>query len=86
MTHRRRAYYDNQNLRSNCHDNAHADSFRSRFEAELLDSGSLPGLAETKLEISHHIAYYNAEGRHSSLGYLVPNHFLTQTTSPKSLK
>ncbi|MGI4760799.1 MAG: IS3 family transposase [Janthinobacterium lividum] len=36
-----------------------------------------------KLEISHHIAYYNAERRHSSLGYLAPNHFeiRLQTTS-----
>jgi putative transposase len=39
--------------------------------------------AESKLEISHHIACYNAEHRHSSLGYLAPNHFENQfkTTS-----
>ncbi len=69
--------------RGNCYDNAHAESFWSRFKAELLDGGSFPGLAEAKLEISHHIAYYNAERRHSSLGYLAPNHFETylQTTS-----
>jgi hypothetical protein len=29
-------------------------------------------LAEAKLEISHHIAYYNAERRHFALGYLAP--------------
>jgi transposase InsO family protein len=69
--------------RGNCYDNAHAESFWSRFKAELLDGGSFPGLAEAKLEISHHIAYYNAERRHSALGYLAPNHFEThiQTTS-----
>ncbi|UOQ64419.1 IS3 family transposase [Hymenobacter volaticus] len=69
--------------RGNCYDTAHAESFWSRFKAELLDGGSFPGLAEAKLEISHHIAYYNAERRHSSLGYLAPNHFETQlhTTS-----
>jgi len=50
----------------------------SRFKAELLDGGSFPGLAEAKFEISHHIAYYNAERRHSSLGYLAPNHFESQ--------
>ncbi len=69
--------------RGNCYDNAHAESFWSRFKAELLDGGSFPGLAEAKLEISHHIAYYNAERRHSALGYQAPNHFELhlQTTS-----
>ena len=69
--------------RGNCYDNAHAESFWSRFKAELLDGGSFPGLAGAKLEISHHIAYYNAERRHSALGYQSPNPFETQfkTTS-----
>ncbi|WP_082685241.1 IS3 family transposase [Hymenobacter sedentarius] len=69
--------------RGNCYDNAHAEPFWSRFKAELLDGGSFPGLAEARLEISHHIAYYNAERRHSSLGYQAPNHFEIhlQTTS-----
>ena len=71
--------------RGNCYDNAHAhaESFWSRFTAELLDGGSFPGLAEATLEISHHLAYYNAERRHSSLGYQSPNHFEIQfkTTS-----
>ena len=47
--------------RGNCYDNAHAELFWSSFKAELLDGGRFPGLAEAKLEISHHIAYYNAE-------------------------
>ena len=53
------------------------------IKAELLDGGSFPGLAEAKFGISHHIAYYNAERRHSSFGYHSPNHFETQlqTTS-----
>ncbi|MBC6607578.1 IS3 family transposase [Hymenobacter sp. BT188] len=69
--------------RGNCYDNAHAESFWSRFKAELLDGGSLPGLVGAKLEISHQVAYYNAERRHSSLSYLAPNHFEIhlQTTS-----
>ena len=58
--------------RGNCYDKAHAESFWSRFKAELLDGGSFPGLAEAKLEISHYIAYYNAERRHSALGYQAP--------------
>ncbi|WP_092678583.1 IS3 family transposase [Hymenobacter arizonensis] len=74
--------------RGNCYDNAlpgttHAESFWSRFKAELLDGGLFPGLEEARLEISHHVAYYNAERRHSALGYLATNHFETQlqTTS-----
>ncbi|GAB3244372.1 hypothetical protein GCM10027346_42010 [Hymenobacter seoulensis] len=69
--------------RGNCYDNAHAELFWSPFKAELLDGGSFLGLAEAKLEISHHIAYYNTERRHSALGYLAPNHFEThlRTTS-----
>ena len=55
----------------------------NRFGAELLDGSSFPGLAETKLEISHHVAYYNVERRHSTLSYRAPNHFEIhlQTTS-----
>ena len=69
--------------RGNCYDNAHAESCWSRFKAELFDGGSFPGLAEAKLEISHHVAYYSAQRRHSALGYRAPNHFQAwlQTTS-----
>ena len=69
--------------RGNCYDNAHAESFWSRLKAELLDGGSFPSLEEARLEISHYIAYYNAERRHSALGYVAPNHFeiQLQTTS-----
>ena len=63
--------------RGNCYDNAHAESFWSRFKAELLDGGSFLGLAEARLEISHNVAYYNADRCHSTLGYGAPNHFET---------
>jgi len=70
------------NRRGNCYDNAlpdttHAESFWSRFKTKLLVGGSFPGLAEAKLEISHHVAYYNAACRHSALGYHSPNYFET---------
>jgi transposase InsO family protein len=69
--------------RGNGYDNAHAESFWSRLKTELLDGGSFRNLSEARLEISHYLAYYNAERRHSALGYLAPNHFEAhfQTTS-----
>jgi len=74
--------------RGDCYDNALAESFWGRFKAGLLQSRTarrqeLPDLASAKLEISHHIAYYNAERSHSSLGCRSPNHFekQLQTTS-----
>lgn len=63
--------------RGNCYDNAHAESFWSRLKIELLDGGSFPGLAEARLEVSHYIAYYNAERRHSARGYPSHNSFET---------
>ena len=63
--------------RGNCYDNAHAESFWSRPKTELLDGGSFRHLGEARLEISHFLAYYNAERRHSALGYFAPNHFET---------
>ena len=69
--------------RGNCSDKAHAESFWRRGKAELLDGGRFPRLEEAKLEISHHMACYNAERRHSALDYRAPNLFQTQfkTTS-----
>lgn len=71
--------------RGNCYDNAHAESFWSRLKTELLAGGSFANLAEARLEISHYIAYYNAERRHSALGYLAPNHFETQLKTMSQL-
>ena len=74
--------------RGNCYNNAlpnttHEESFWSRLKTELLDGGSFSGLAEAQLQISHYIAYYNAERRHSTPGYHSPNRLetLLQTTS-----
>lgn len=48
------------------------ESFWSRFKAKLPYGSSLPGMAEAKLEISHHVAYYTAKRRHSALSYRRP--------------
>ncbi|TLM88611.1 transposase [Hymenobacter jeollabukensis] len=49
----------------------------------MLDGGGFPGVEEAGLELSHDIACYNDERRHSALAYRSPNHFEThlQTTS-----
>jgi putative transposase len=50
----------------------------------LLAGDSFRKLSEARLEISHYMAYYNAERRHSALGYLAPNHFETHfQTAPQ---
>ena len=71
--------------RGNCYDNAHAESFWSRLKTELLEGGSFGDLAEAQLEISHYLAYYNSERRHSALGYLPPNDFETQLKTTSQL-
>ena len=63
--------------RGTCYDNAHAESFWSRLKTELLDGSRFHNLSEARLESSHYLACYNAERRHSALGYLAPNHFET---------
>ena len=76
--------------RGNCYDNAQAESFWSRLKTELLDGGSFSDLEEARLELSHYIAYYNDERRHSAFSYQAPNRFETQLqttvqTCPASL-
>ena len=61
----------------------HAESFCSRFKAELLDGDSLPSLAEANLEISHNGPHYNAQHRHPDLFYHSPQPF--QNPSPNNI-
>jgi Integrase core domain len=53
----------------NCYDNAQAESFFSRFKAELLENGRFENIEQEKSEIFSYIeAYYNRRRIHSSLG------------------
>ena len=53
----------------NCYDNAQAESFFSRFKAELLENGKFENIEQAKSEIFSYIeGYYNRTRIHSSLG------------------
>ena len=65
--------------RGNCYDNAQAESFFSRFKAELLEDGKFESVEQARTEIFSYIeGYYNRIRRHSSLGYLSPMEFEKQ--------
>lgn len=62
--------------RGNCYDNATAESFFSRFKAELLEDGIFECVAQARSETFSYIeGYYNRVRRHSSLGYKSPEEF-----------
>lgn len=53
----------------NCYDNAQAESFFSRFKAELLENGKFETIEQARSEIFSYIeGYYNRRRIHSSLG------------------
>ena len=55
------------------YDNAFAESFFSRFKAELLQGGAFLDLEDARTEIFDFIEmYYNRVRRHSALGYQSP--------------
>jgi transposase InsO family protein len=57
----------------NCYDNAQAESFFSRFKAELIEGGIFEGIEQARSEVFNYIeGYYNRIRLHSSLGYLSP--------------
>ena len=65
--------------KGNCYDNAQAESFFSRFKAELIEGGHFESVEQARSEIFSYIeGYYNRIRRHSSLGYLSPTEFEKQ--------
>jgi putative transposase len=55
--------------KGNCYDNAQAESFFSRFKAELLENGKFETIEQARAEIFSYIeGYYNQKRIHSSLG------------------
>ena len=62
--------------RGNCYDNATAESFFSRYKAELLEGGMFQDIAQARgATFSYIEGYYNRVRRHSSLGYKSPAEF-----------
>lgn len=62
--------------KGNCYDNAQAESFFSRFKAELMEGGVFEDLEQAHSEIFSYIeGYYNRVRLHSSLGYKSPLEF-----------
>ncbi len=59
--------------KGNCYDNAQAESFFSRFKAELMEDGVFEDIEQACSEIFSYIeGYYNRVRLHSSLGYKSP--------------
>jgi transposase InsO family protein len=54
--------------RANCYDNAQAESFFSRYKAELLEGGAFADVEQARGESFSYIeGYYNRARRHSAL-------------------
>jgi putative transposase len=70
--------------RGNCYDNATAESFFSRFKAELLEDGVFESVSQARTETFSYIeGYYNRVRRHSSLGYKSPEEFEREINTKK---
>jgi transposase InsO family protein len=62
--------------RGNCYDNAQAESFFSRYKAELLEGSAFQDMNQARSETFSYIeGYYNRVRRHSALGYKSPDEF-----------
>lgn len=65
--------------KGNCYDNAQAESFFSRFKAELIEGGVFEDIEQARSEIFSYIeGYYNRIRLHSGLGYKSPMEFETE--------
>lgn len=65
--------------KGNCYDNAQAESFFSRFKAELVENGIFESVEDVRSEIFSYIeGYYNRVRLHSGLNYQSPMEFEKQ--------
>lgn len=69
-------FRQSMSAKGNCYDNAQAESFFSRFKAELVENGIFESIEEARTEIFSYIdGYYNRIRLHSGLGYKSPLEF-----------
>ncbi len=62
--------------KGNCYDNAQAESFFSRFKAELVENGIFETVEDARSEVFSYIeGYYNRVRLHSGLNYQSPLEF-----------
>lgn len=72
----RHSLRQSMSAKGNCYDNAQAESFFSRFKAELVEGGVFENVATARCEAFSYIeGYYNRVRLHSSLGYKTPLEF-----------
>lgn len=70
---RRNGFRQSMSGKGNCYDNAQAESFFSRFKAELMENGVFEDIEQARTEIFSYIeGYYNRVRLHSSLEYRSP--------------
>ena len=73
---RKEGFRQSMSGKGNCYDNAQAESFFSRFKAELVENGVFEDIEQARLEIFSYIeGYYNRVRLHSALGYKSPMEF-----------
>ncbi|MGI9090149.1 MAG: integrase core domain-containing protein, partial [Gemmatimonadaceae bacterium] len=73
--------------KGNCYDNAQAESFFSRFKAELIENGIFESVEEAKSEVFSYIeGYYNRIRLHSGIGYRSPLEFENYLEKNKGAK
>ena len=72
----RHSFRQSMSAKGNCYDNAQAESFFSRFKAELVEGGVFESVEQARSEAFDYIeGYYNRVRLHSSLGYKTPLEF-----------
>jgi transposase InsO family protein len=73
---RRNCFRQSMSGKGNCYDNAQAESFFSRFKAELIEGGAFEDVEQARSEVFSYIeGYYNRVRLHSGLGYKSPMEF-----------
>jgi transposase InsO family protein len=80
-------FQQSMSRKGNCYDNAQAESFFSRFKAELVENGVFESVEEAKSEVFSYIeGYYNRIRLHSGIGYRSPLEFEKQLENKQRSK